>query len=104
VPRFENAQQNQRLVDALGAVAAKYEVTPAQLCVAWAIAKGRAQGVTIIPTMGMRTRKHLAETMGALAVKLEKADVAALEAAVPASGITGTRYPREMMAALDSER
>jgi hypothetical protein len=35
---------------------------------------------------------------------LDASDVAALEAAVPASRVAGTRYPEAHMAALDSER
>ena len=52
----------------------------------------------------MRMRKHLAETLGALAVKLKPADVAALEEAAPASAILGARYPEAALRELDSER
>ena len=34
-------------------------MTSAQLAIAWVRAKGAAQGVTVIPTMGARTRKQL---------------------------------------------
>jgi aryl-alcohol dehydrogenase-like predicted oxidoreductase len=106
MPRFagENAGKNQPLVDALARLAAQKGVAPAQLAVAWARAKGDAQGVTVIPTMGARTRKQLAEAIAGLDVALSASDVAALEDAVPASQVAGTRYPGPMMATLDSER
>ena len=104
MPRFQSAAENQPLVEALARVAARHGVTPAQLCIAWALAKGKAAGVTVVPTMGMRTRKHLAETLAALDVKLEASDLAALEDAVPAAAVVGTRYPAAAMPSLDSER
>ena len=104
MPRFESAEQNRPLVEALARTAVKHAVTPAQLCIAWALAKGKAESVQVVPTMGMRTRRHLAETLGALAVTLDPTDITALEAAVPASAVQGTRYPQAMMGALDSER
>ncbi len=41
--------------------------------------------MTIIPTMGARTRTQLADALAGLDVTLTAAEVAALEAAVPAS-------------------
>jgi aryl-alcohol dehydrogenase-like predicted oxidoreductase len=106
MPRFSggNAEKNQPLVDALARLATTKGVSPAQLAVAWVRAKGAALGVTIVPTMGARTRKQLAEVLSALEVSLDASEVAALEAAVPASHVVGTRYPGPAMATLDSEK
>jgi aryl-alcohol dehydrogenase-like predicted oxidoreductase len=106
LPRFNgaNAEKNQPLVDALARVAKGKGITPAQLAIAWVRAKGAEQSVTILPTMGARTRAQLADTLAALAVRLDASEVAALEAAVPASEIAGTRYPVFMMGTLDSEK
>jgi aryl-alcohol dehydrogenase-like predicted oxidoreductase len=106
MPRFAavNADKNQPLVAALARLAAARGVTPAQLAIAWVRAKGAAQGVTIIPTMGARTRAQLADALAALDVTLSAEEVAELEAAVPASEIAGTRYPAPAMAHLDSEK
>ena len=106
MPRFsaDNAAQNDQLVDALARMAAKKGVSPAQLAIAWVRAKGVAQGVTILPTLGARTRKQLADTLSSLQVSLSEAEVAELEAAVPASQVAGTRYAAAGMATLDSER
>lgn len=106
MPRFsaENAEKNRPLVDALARVAAEKGVSPAQLAIAWVRAKGAAQGVTIVPVMGARTRKQLTEALSSLDVSLDASEVASLEAAVPASQVAGTRYPEAQMAMLDSEK
>ncbi len=106
MPRFAgaNAEKNQPLVEALARVAADKGVTPAQLAVAWVRAKGATQGVTIVPTMGSRTRKQLLDALAGLGVTLDASAIAALEAAVPASQVAGTRYPAATMGWLDSER
>jgi aryl-alcohol dehydrogenase-like predicted oxidoreductase len=106
MPRFSgvNAEKNRPLAEALARLAADKGVSPARLAVAWVRAKGAAQDVTIVPTMGARTRAHLADALSALDVSLDAAEVAALEAAVPASQVAGTRYPGPAMATLDSER
>jgi aryl-alcohol dehydrogenase-like predicted oxidoreductase len=106
MPRFAaaNAAKNQPLVDALARVAAQKGVTPAQLAIAWARAKGAAQGVTIVPTIGARTRKQINDALASLAIALDASEIAALETAVPASQVAGTRYPQAMMAMLDSEK
>jgi aryl-alcohol dehydrogenase-like predicted oxidoreductase len=54
--------------------------------------------------MGARTRAQLADALSALDVALTPAEIAALEAAVPASEIAGERYPAPAMASLDSEK
>jgi aryl-alcohol dehydrogenase-like predicted oxidoreductase len=91
-------------VDALARVAAGRGVTAAQLAIAWVRAKGAAQHVTIVPTIGARTRQQLNDVLAALELTLTPTEVVALEAAVPASAIAGTRYPAQMMAMLDSEK
>ncbi len=106
LPRFtgDNAAKNQTLVEALHGLAAERGVSPAQLAIAWVRAKGAAQGVTVIPTIGARTPQQVADAVAAVAIELSAAEVAALEAAVPAQAVAGARYPAPMMAHLDSER
>ena len=105
-PRFsgENAEKNQKLVDALARFAAERNAKPAQVAIAWARAKGLAQGVNIVPLLGCRTRAQLADALSGLDITLSPADVAALEAAVPASEVAGPRYAQAMMDHLDSEK
>ena len=105
LPRFSggNAEKNQLLVDALARIAAQKGVSPAQLAIAWVRAKGAAQNVTIIPTLGARTRKQIVDAVASVDLSLDASETSALEAAVPASRVAGTRYPEALMATLDSE-
>jgi aryl-alcohol dehydrogenase-like predicted oxidoreductase len=101
-PRFQgdNLQRNLDLVDALRKVAEEKGVSVAQTAIAWVL----SQGEDIVPLIGARTRERLAESLGALDVTLDAADLAAVEAAVPADAAAGDRYPAAAMAHLDSER
>ncbi len=74
LPRFAagNAEKHRPLVDALARFAADKGVSPAQLALAWVRAKGAAQNVTIVPTLGARTRKQLAEALSSLDVSRAK--------------------------------
>jgi aryl-alcohol dehydrogenase-like predicted oxidoreductase len=102
LPRFktENRDQNQQLVDALRARAASKGTSPATLAIAWVL----ASSPTIVPVVGARTRRQLEEALGALQVELSAEERLAIEAAVPASRVAGTRYDEHQMRVLDSER
>jgi aryl-alcohol dehydrogenase-like predicted oxidoreductase len=102
LPRFsgENRERNQPLIDALARIAADKGVKPAQLAIAWALAKGE----NIIPVIGTRKRSQLEDALGALEIKLSPDEIAHLEKAVPAEAVAGTRYQAQQMAHLDSER
>ncbi|MFI1800051.1 aldo/keto reductase [Streptomyces sp. NPDC020379] len=101
-PRFqgENLQHNLDLVDALREVAEAKGATVAQTAIAWVLSRGE----DIVPLVGARRRDRLTEALGALDVKLEEADLAAIERAVPAGAAAGDRYPTDQMAHLDSEK
>jgi aryl-alcohol dehydrogenase-like predicted oxidoreductase len=102
LPRFsgENRERNQRLIDTLQQLASEKRATASQLAIAWVLAKGK----NIVPLVGARTRKQLAESLAALQVQLSPADVAQIEAAIPPSAVAGTRYDEHQMKILDSER
>ena len=51
-------------------------IKPAQLAIAWVRAKGAAKNVTIIPTVGARTRGQLADALAGLDVTLTASEVA----------------------------
>jgi aryl-alcohol dehydrogenase-like predicted oxidoreductase len=106
LPRFSagNAEKNQPIVEALARLAAAKGVSAAALAIGWVRAKAAGQDVTVVPTIGARTRKQITDALASLDVSLDASEVAALEAAVPASQIAGTRYGQEQMAVLDSER
>ncbi|MGW2861068.1 aldo/keto reductase [Streptomyces sp. NPDC001205] len=104
-PRFqgENLQHNLDLVEALRKIAEQKGVSVAQTAIAWVLAQGPRHGADIVPLVGARRRDRLTEALGALDVELTAADLAAIEAAVPAGAAAGDRYPEAQMAHLDSE-
>ncbi|MDL5201475.1 aldo/keto reductase [Streptomyces sp. ALI-76-A] len=95
-PRFqgENLQHNLNLVEALRRIAERKGASVAQTAIAWVLSRGE----DIVPLVGARTRERLAESLGALEVTLDAADLAAIEEAVPADAAAGDRYPAEQMA------
>lgn len=102
LPRF--TADNERLVAALEQLAAERRVRPAQLAIAWVLAKARAHGPRLVPLLGARTRRQLDESLDALAISLAPAELARIEEAVPAAAVQGTRYQEHLMQYLDSER
>jgi aryl-alcohol dehydrogenase-like predicted oxidoreductase len=102
LPRFsdENAGHNRKVVEELQQLAADRGVTPAQLAIAWVLARGRR----IVPVIGARTRQQLSESLAAVRVKLSAAEMARIEENIPPSAIVGTRYDERQMRMLDSER
>jgi aryl-alcohol dehydrogenase-like predicted oxidoreductase len=101
-PRFQgdNLDQNLALVEALRDIAADAGITVAQAAIAWVASRGD----DIVPVIGARTRERLAETLGAAEVTLTDDQLTAIEAAMPAERVAGSRYDEHGMAALDSER
>lgn len=100
-PRFqgENLQHNLDLVEALRKIAEQKGVSVAQIAIAWVLSRGD----DIVPLVGARTRERLTESLGALDVTLDDADLAAIERAVPADAAAGDRYPAPQMAHLGSK-
>ncbi len=102
LPRFagEHGAKNADVVARLHAFAAERGMTPAQLTLAWVLAKQP----TRVPIVGARTRAQLDDALGALDKPLPASDVTALESLLPKDAIGGTRYGAEQMSHLDSER
>jgi len=90
-PRFqpEHFDHNRALVARIEAIAAEKKCTPAQLTLAWLL----AQGDDVVAIPGTRRADRLDENIGALRVRLSDADVARIDAAIPAGAASGTRYP-----------
>ena len=101
-PRFQgdNLRRNLDLLGALEQIAADRGVSTAQLAIAWVLSRGR----DIIPLIGTKRRDRLAEAIGAVDLTLSADELAAIEAAVPASAVAGDRYDPGGMASLDSEK
>jgi hypothetical protein len=63
-----------------------------------------ASGQDVVPLVGARRRDRLSEPLAAVELELSACDLEAIEAAVPADAVAGTRYDAAQMAFLDSER
>jgi len=94
-PRFqgENFQRNLDLVTHLTELARARQVTPAQLALAWTMAKSPQ----VVPIPGTKRRTFLEENWKALEIRLSDADMAELESAFPIGAASGARYPEAMM-------
>jgi len=101
LPRFrgENLARNLALVEALRAFATSRGVTVAQVAIAWVLSRGPF----IVPLVGARRPDQLAEALRACDLALTPGELAAIERAVPADQVSGTRYHEAGMRGLDSE-
>jgi len=91
IPRFQGDHfaANQKLMATFRALAGERNATPAQLAIAWVLAKGR----DLVPLIGTRTRQHLDENLAAAAIELSDDDLRRIEAAIPRGAVAGERYP-----------
>jgi aryl-alcohol dehydrogenase-like predicted oxidoreductase len=89
-PRFQGEAfaKNVSLVETLTRLAAERGHTPAQLALAWLL----HQGDDIAPIPGTTKVSRLEENVAAADIRLSKADLAAIEAAVPETEVEGARY------------
>lgn len=94
LPRFtpEALQANQALVDLLGRIAAGKHATPAQIALAWLLARKP----WIVPIPGTTKLERLDENIGAVAVVLTATDLREIEKAVSRIAIQGNRYPDKL--------
>jgi aryl-alcohol dehydrogenase-like predicted oxidoreductase len=90
VPRFseENRKANQALVDVISSFAKQKKATPAQIALAWLLAKKP----WIVPIPGTTKLERLEENLGAAAIELSPDDVHALEVASSKIKLEGARY------------
>jgi aryl-alcohol dehydrogenase-like predicted oxidoreductase len=91
VPRFspEARKANKALVDLLAAIAARKNVTPAQLALAWLL----AQKPWIVPIPGTTKLHRLEENLGAASVELSADDWREITTAASKIEVQGARYP-----------
>jgi aryl-alcohol dehydrogenase-like predicted oxidoreductase len=94
VPRFspENRQANQALVEIVGEFAKEKSATPAQIALAWLLAKKP----WIVPIPGTTKLHRLEENIGAVNVKLTADDLGELDEATSTINIQGARYPENL--------
>ncbi|HVN98809.1 MAG TPA: aldo/keto reductase [Steroidobacteraceae bacterium] len=94
LPRFtpEARAANQALVALLEGIAARARATPAQLALAWLLARKP----WIVPIPGTTKLHRLEENIGAASLHLSAADLHAIESGVAAVGVHGARYPEHL--------
>ncbi|MBY4733791.1 aldo/keto reductase [Cupriavidus pauculus] len=94
-PRFmgENFARNLKLADAVRELAAAKGCSPAQLALAWVLARGDH----LVPIPGTRRIANLEDNLGALNVVLTREDLADIDAVFPVGAAAGTRYAETML-------
>ena len=94
VPRFapEARKANKTLVDALARIAARKDVTPAQLALAWLL----AQKPWIVPIPGTTKLHRLGENLAAADIELTAEDLRQIDAAAARITVQGERYPEHL--------
>ena len=97
-PRFqgEALARNNRLADALGKFAAERKATPAQIALAWLLNKHPH----VVPIPGTKRRTYLKENAAAAEIKLNTAEIAALDKIFAPGEVAGTRYAEDAMKGL----
>src|SRR5438093_1160092 len=94
VPRFtpEARKANLALVDLLDRIAKRKKATPAQIALAWLLARKP----WIVPIPGTRKLERLEENIGAAAVELTTDDLREIEGAASKITVQGERYPEQL--------
>jgi aryl-alcohol dehydrogenase-like predicted oxidoreductase len=94
LPRFtpEARKANQALIDLLGRIAERKKATPAQIALAWLLARKP----WIVPIPGTRKLERLDENIGAAGVELASDDLREIESASSRIKVQGSRYPESL--------
>lgn len=102
MPRFQPPHfgRNRRLLDQFNRISWEVGCTPAQLALAWLLAKAPF----VIPIVGTTSSEHLREDVDASSVRLEPETVVRLEALISSSTVSGARYPQETLDEIDTEQ
>ena len=94
LPRFapEARKANQALVELLRTIGRTRQATPAQIALAWLLARKP----WIVPIPGTTKRERLDENLGAAAVALAADDLREIDAAASQITVVGARYPEHL--------
>ena len=101
MPRFDpgNYARNLLLLEEFRGVAEQAGCSPAQLALAWLLAKGDG----IIPIFGTRSLPHLDENLGAATITLSPAVINRLDALITEKTVAGERYNPATQREIDTE-
>lgn len=94
VPRFshEARKENQAFVELLRKMGERKNATPAQIALAWLLARKP----WIVPIPGTRKLERLEENLGATAVELTSDDLKEIDSASSKLTVQGSRYPETL--------
>jgi aryl-alcohol dehydrogenase-like predicted oxidoreductase len=94
LPRFapEALKANQSLVDLIAGIAKRKKATPAQIALAWLLARKP----WVVPIPGTTKLHRLEENIGAVSIELTPADLRDIEDAASRIVIEGDRYPEKL--------
>lgn len=94
-PRFtvDAREANFALVEKLRGIASKIAATPAQVALAWLLARRPF----IVPIFGTRRLERVEENLGAAGLRLDAGDMAAIESACASVRIQGARLPEPLL-------
>ncbi|HVB33964.1 MAG TPA: aldo/keto reductase [Patescibacteria group bacterium] len=94
LPRFtpEARKANLAMVDLLQKTAERKQATPAQIALAWLLARKP----WMVPIPGTRKLERLEENIGAVAVELTSNDLREIDSAASKIMVQGARYPESM--------
>jgi aryl-alcohol dehydrogenase-like predicted oxidoreductase len=95
LPRFtpEAMAKNQSLVDLLTSIATKKAASPAQIALAWLLARKPF----IVPIPGTTKLHRLEENLASVDVELTSDDLARIETAAAEIAVEGERYPEHLL-------
>jgi len=98
-PRFskEFMPLNMPIIEWLKGYAAKKNATPAQIALAWLLAKSP----NIVPIPGTRYQSHLLENLGAQDIKMSKEDIQEIETCLSKFPVYGDRMGEAHMSSID---
>ncbi|TPJ37658.1 aldo/keto reductase [Mesorhizobium sp. B2-5-13] len=102
-PRYqgENYDANVDAAAKVRDIATARGVKPGQIALAWLLEKGNGFGVDIVPIPGTKRIRYLEENVAAASLKLDAAEMAALDDALAPGKISGPRYTERGMAMVD---
>ena len=94
LPRFqpEAMKANRAFVELIAGIAARMNATPAQIALAWLLARKP----WIVPIPGTTRLSRLDENIGAVVIELASAEVGQLDNAASKIPVSGDRYPEHL--------
>jgi aryl-alcohol dehydrogenase-like predicted oxidoreductase len=98
-PRYQgqNYDDNVNAAQTVRDIAAHLGAKPGQIALAWLLHRGE----DLVPIPGTKRRSYLEENLAAAAIRLDAAQMKALDQALAPGKTSGPRYPENMMALVD---